>query len=140
MRKLMLVLCSLVMVGLLALMAVSPVSACAGWHIVRRGETIFSIGRLYNVNPWYIARANGLVNPNVIYVGQRIHIPCGPGYWPPYPYCPGCCGSTYIVRYGDTLSSIAWRYGVSAWHIAQVNHIPNMNYIWAGQRLYIPCY
>jgi hypothetical protein len=31
-------------------------------------------------------------------------------------------------------------YGISPWHIARANGIYNLNYIWAGQRLFIPCH
>ncbi len=50
-------------------------------HIVRYGETLFSIGRTYGVNPYLIARVNGLRNPNHIYAGQRLRIPSGGDYW-----------------------------------------------------------
>ncbi|MCB0177331.1 MAG: LysM peptidoglycan-binding domain-containing protein [Anaerolineae bacterium] len=53
-------------------------------HVVQWGETLFSIGRMYNVNPYSIADANGLWNPNQIYAGQALFIPNGP----PYPW--GC--------------------------------------------------
>jgi LysM repeat protein len=124
----------------LSMMVVTPVAAAPAahaptWHWVVRGETLFSIGRLYNVSPWTIASANRLVNPNRIYVGQRLYIPAGPPYHP-----PGRCGSTYTVRRGDTLFRIGRAYGVSAWSIARANRIYNMNYIWAGQRLFIPCH
>ena len=124
----------------LSMLVVTPVAAAPAahaptWHWVVRGETLFSIGRLYHVSPWSIASANRLVNPNRIYVGQRLYIPAGP------PCCRPCwCGSTYIVRRGDTLFRIGRTYGVSAWSIARANHIYNMNYIRAGQRLFIPCY
>jgi LysM repeat protein len=124
----------------LSLVVVTPVAAAPAahtptWHWVVRGETLFSIGRLYNVSPWTIASANRLVNPNRIYVGQRLYIPAGQPYYP-----PGRCGSYYTVRRGDTLFRIGRAYGVSAWSIARTNRIYNMNYIWAGQRLFIPCH
>lgn len=51
---------------------------CGGsYHCVRYGETLFSIGRQYGVNPYYIARVNGLRNPNYIYAGQVLYIPSG---------------------------------------------------------------
>ncbi len=126
----------------LSLMLVSSVAAaplpCGDtWHWVARGETLFSIGRWYGVSPWAIASANGLVNPNRIYAGQRLYIPAGPCYPAPAPW-PGC--GYYTVRHGDTLMGIARAYGVNAWRIARANGIYNMNRIWAGQRLYIPCY
>ena len=124
----------------LFLAAATPVAAAPAasslptWHTVVRGETLFSIGRRYNVSPWAIASANKLANPNRIYPGQRLYIPAGPVYPGPRP-----CGSYYIVRRGDTLLRIGRAYGVSAWSIAAANRIYNMNYIRAGQRLFIPC-
>ncbi len=106
-------------------------------HVVQPGERLYSIGRLYNVSPYAIAVANGLTNWNLIYPGQRLVIPSGA---PPYPggpyYPPG--GSVYIVRWGDTLSGIARRFGVSTAALAAANGIYNWNYIYAGQRLVIP--
>jgi len=51
-------------------------------------------------------------------------------------HCSG--GWTYVVRCGDTLGDIGWRYGSSAWELARVNHIRNPNLIYPGQRLWIP--
>ncbi len=44
----------------------------------------------------------------------------------------------YVVRPGDTLSSIAARYGLSTWAIASANHLWNPNLIYVGQVLVIP--
>jgi len=125
----------------IALVAAAPVAAAPApsgctWHRVAWGETLFSIGRRYNVSPWAIASANGLANPSRIYAGQWLKIPAGYGYYPQ----PWGCGSYYTVQHGDTLFGIGRRYGVSAWSIARANHVYNMNHIWVGQRLYIPCY
>jgi hypothetical protein len=58
---------------------------CGGtYHCVRYGETLFSIGRQYNVDPYYIAQVNGLANPNHIYAGQVLYIPAG--YGRDYPW------------------------------------------------------
>ena len=115
--------------------AAAPVAQGPTWHRVVWGETLSSIGWRYNVSPWAIASANGIANPNRIYAGQWLRIPAGPSYYRPHQ-----CGWTYTVRRGDTLLRIGRAYGVSAWSIARANHIYNMNYIWVGQRLYIPCY
>ena len=123
---------SLVLISLLALMMVSPVAASGtAWYVVKRGETLFSIERYYHVSPWDIAAANQLLNPNHIYAGQRLLIPQGHGTG---------CGTYYTVQRGDTLTAIGYCYGINIWRLAQVNGIYNLNYIWAGQRLYIPCY
>ena len=44
-------------------------------HIVRFGENLIGIARMYGVSSWAIAQANGLMNPNYIYAGQRLLIP-----------------------------------------------------------------
>ncbi len=54
------------------------------WHVVKRGETLFYIGRLYGADPWLIADLNGIWSPSELYVGQRLFIPDG-GYYPSYP-------------------------------------------------------
>ena len=67
---------------------------CGGaHHCVKYGETLYSIGRMYNKAPYYLAQVNGLHNPNRIYAGQILYIPAD---GPPYPWnargCYGDCG------------------------------------------------
>ncbi len=110
------------------------------YHTVRYGETLYSIGRAYGVNPHRIAEANGLYNPNYIYAGQVLYIPKGHqgGHKPGGGggHMPG--GTYHKVRYGETLYSIGRAYYVSPHKIAHVNGLQNPNYIYAGQVLYIP--
>ncbi len=47
------------------------------------------------------------------------------------------CPSTYIVRYGETLNSIAQRCNVSVAALMRANGLRSLR-IWPGQRLYIP--
>jgi putative chitinase len=119
----------------------TPTAAAAppacGIHIVQWGENLFRIALRYGTTVEAIASANGIVNPNRIYAGQRLIIPGGGGC------CGGCCGCSgpgfwYRVRWGDTLSGLAWRFGRSTWAIANANGLSNPNWIYAGQRLYIP--
>lgn len=44
----------------------------------------------------------------------------------------------HTVRFGETLSKIAAKYGVTASAIAQANNLRNVNLIFPGQRLLIP--
>jgi LysM repeat protein len=108
------------------------------WYRVRPGDTLYSIARRFGTTVWALRQANSLANPNYIYAGQRLWISAG-GSWsgksPPPPPRPGFW---YTVRCGETLSAIGWRYGVSPWAIAAANGLSNPNYIYAGQRLWIP--
>ena len=65
-------------------------AASADWfYVVKAGDTLFAIGRRYGVNPYEIARYNHLANPNLIYVGQKLRIPCaGEVPVPPAPHIP----------------------------------------------------
>lgn len=68
--------------GPLALAAALLLAACssslpnyeARTHVVQRGETLYSIAFRYNVDHRALARWNGLDNPNLIHVGQRIRL------------------------------------------------------------------
>lgn len=55
-------------------------------------------------------------------------------YYPPPPPPPPPPVNTcwYRIRYGDTLYSIAWRYGVTSWQLQEWNGIQNPNLIYAG--------
>ncbi len=121
-----------------------------GTHTVQSGETLFSIARRYGVGVADLAQLNGLVNTNLIYVGQPLQIPGGAGNTPtPAPIAtptptseptsePTSTSTMHIVQSGETLSVIALRYGVTINSIMQANGLSNANYIYVGQALTIP--
>ena len=120
----------LVALVLAALIVPQPAHACQCVHIVQRGETLSRIAARYGTTVWAIARANSLYNPNYIWAGQRLVIPCGT--------CGGpVVGGTYIVQRGDTLFSIARRYGTTVSALAAANGIWNPSLIYVGQRLWV---
>lgn len=51
---------------------------------------------------------------------------------------PEASDVTYIVQSGDTLTSIAKRYGVTIQAIAVANNLSNPDFVWVGQVLVIP--
>jgi LysM repeat protein len=58
---------------------------CSGsCYIVQRGDTLYSIGRRFNVHPRYLAQVNQLNDPDYIYAGQMLRIPTDRRY--PYPW------------------------------------------------------
>lgn len=113
----------------------APENACGGYHYVQKGETLFLISKQYGVPIPALMQANpGIPNPNLIYAGTYIFIPCGPGG----PGTGGPCQSVHVIAWGESLSEIAWNYGVSQNAIARANGIANPNLIFAGQSLCIP--
>ena len=109
------------------------------YYTVHRGDTLFGIAVRYDTNLYALAALNGLYNPNFIYVGMLLRVPCGGTTPPPPPQPPSGICSYYLVRPGDYLNSIAARYATTWQAIAQVNHLYNPNWIYAGMRLAIPC-
>lgn len=118
----------------------AAVVANPGTHTVKSGETLFSIGRLYNVNPYALAAANNVPYPYIIYPGQQLTIPGGttPPGQTPVPPQPGRCRYYHTVRPGENLFRISLAYGVPMSTIAAANGIVNYNLIYAGQTLCVP--
>lgn len=114
-----------------------PPEASGGVHVVSAGETLFSISRRYGVSLASLSTANNLLNPSQIYAGQRLIIPGSATASTP-GYTPVEAASVHIVQAGETLHSIAARYGTSVWVLAQVNNIANPSLLYAGQPLTIP--
>lgn len=103
-------------------------------HIVQPGENLFRIALRYGTTVDAIAKANNIVNPWFIYVGQELKIPTGGGGMPP----PGPGGKTYVVQPGDTLYSIAVRHNTTVQALVVANNLSNPNLIYVGQTLKVP--
>jgi LysM repeat protein len=118
-------------VAALLLLAVAQPALAAEVHVVRSGESLWSIAVSHGTTIDAIARANGLSNTRVIYVGQRLTIPGGGGGGG-----STASGGAYVVRAGDTLSGIAARYGTSVAALMRANGLRG-SLIYPGQRLTI---
>ena len=122
---------------MLVLLRTTAFADSGGTHVVRAGETLNSIAASHGVSATALARANGITNPNMIKIGQRLVIPSGgPGSSSGSAAKPA--SRTYVVRRGDTLGSIALRLGVSASSLAAANGISNPDRIYPGKVLRVP--
>lgn len=70
-------------------------------YIVKRGDTLSAIANVYNTTVEALASLNKISNPNLIFINQKILIPIKKG------------NNVYIVKAGDSLSSIAQKYGTT---------------------------
>jgi LysM repeat protein len=128
-----------------------PVYTIIAYWSVQPGQTLYCIGRYYQVSPWAIASVNYIRWPYYIYPGQVLAIPYAPWYnIPPGPVCypgvpnvtptpppgatptpspgatptppaPPVCRYYHYVQWGQTLSGIAWYYGTTIQAIMYVN-------------------
>ena len=134
-RRMMMVIVFAVLAVLLLTAATSeaaPEQSCGFYHQVQRGQTLSSISRYYGVSIQALMRANPHIsNPNVIYAGSWVYIPCGGG-------TGGRCSQVHYVQYGQTLSQIARRYHVHPYAIMRANGLHNPDLIYAGTSLCIP--
>jgi LysM repeat protein len=103
-------------------------------HLVRPGETIAGIAGKYGVSTDDFVRWNGLQDGK-IYASTSL-ILFDPGTLPGTKTASG--PQTHTVANGETLSSIAGKYGSSSSAIAQASGLADANRISIGQDLTIP--
>lgn len=123
-----------------------PTGTCT--HTVSAGENLFRISLRYNTTVDAIAVANGIVNPQLIVVGQVLTIPgCGTtgggGGVVIQPTAPPGGGlqpgeQLHVVRQGESLMTISLQYNVPVNSIAARNNLSNPNLIIINQELIIP--
>ena len=99
-------------------------------HVVRAGETLSGIAARYGIRASQIAAANGLTGDR-IYVGQQLRLVPAAGTAP-------TATRSYVVRPGDTLSTIARRLGTTVRAIQDANGIRNADVVTIGRTLRIP--
>lgn len=105
------------------ILSVSGGSSSTSTYTVRSGDTLSAIASRYGTTVSKLQSLNNISNANYIYVGQKLKV-------------SSSVSATYhTVKYGDTVSSIAYRYGTSTNNIVRLNGLANANYIYAGQRL-----
>ena len=110
----------------------TPTPPCDGvYYVVRAGDTLYSIARMYNTTVAKLMEANPGVDPNNLRVGQMI---CIPRMSPPLQ-CPG--GTIYVVKSKDTLSSILLKLNISIMDLMEGNPDINLEKLSVGQELCI---
>lgn len=100
-------------------------------YVVKKGDTLTKIAKLYKTTYQNLASYNNISNPNKIYIGQIIKIPNSFDEVAP---------SKYIVKKGDSLTSIAKRYNKNWKSLYEDNKKVignNPNKIYPGQVLVI---
>ncbi len=112
-----------------------PTPATMGYYTVKPGDTLADIAAKLGTSVQSLASANNLGDVDTIYVGQVLNVPGGGQST--VPTVPAACSANYTVQWGDTLSAIAWRNGVSVNSLMTANNL-YAGTIYAGQKLCVP--
>jgi LysM repeat protein len=106
-------------------------------YTVQQGDTLGAIAKRYGTTTQAIVAANALANADSIKVGQKLTIPAGSGSGAAVAPSTGQ-SRAYVVQRGDTLLSIARRFGLTVKQLQTANNISNPDRIYPGQKLVIP--
>ncbi len=100
-------------------------------HTVRSGETLSVIARKYKVSLANLASWNGLTNPNLIRVNQKLTVRTQSS-----KPTENTTTQSYLIKAGDTLSHIARQYNTTVHAIKGKNNLQS-DLIFVGQKLKI---
>lgn len=116
-------------------------------HLVQKGETLYSIGRKYQITLSELRAANNLSENDVLKVGQKLNIPspdienaavlnsnAGKGS---QSYSSSSL-DIYAVQKGDTFYGIARKYNIKVAELFAMNDLGENDVLKAGQKLKVP--
>lgn len=108
-----------------------------GYHIVGRGDTLSQIAKSNGLSSSDLMRLNGLSNPNVIWVGQKLRLTARVAVVKDEKAAEPKLASIYVFKAGDTLAALAEEYNTTVEAILRANGLPHEKFVWVGQRLRI---
>ena len=95
-------------------------------YVVKKGDSLWSISKKYGISVEELKKLNNLTG-NMLSIGQTLKISGE----------PSTNNDVYSVKKGDTLYSIASRFGISVDDLKNYNNLVN-NSLVVGQQLFIP--
>ncbi|RDG19016.1 mannosyl-glycoprotein endo-beta-N-acetylglucosamidase [Limosilactobacillus fermentum] len=107
-------------------------------YTVKSGDTLSSIASSHNTTTAALTSLNSLANPNLIYVGQVLKLAnttTASTSSTSSAASTSSSATTYTVKSGDTLSSIASSYNTTTSTLTSFNNLSNPNLIYVGQVL-----
>lgn len=116
--------------------AASQVASNDGYYTVGRGDTLSQIASNHGMTQADLMRLNGLSNENFVWVGQELRVSARvAAVSVANTATPSLADTIYVVKVGDTLSSIAQTNNTTQEALLVANGLPNANFVWVGQRL-----
>lgn len=106
-------------------------------YVVAKGDTLWAIANRFGTSVAALQSANGMEGSTLIRIGETLVMPRGSSP-APVASSPAAAAGTYVVQAGDTLWSIAQRFGTSVAALAQLNGVTDPSLIRVDQSLSIP--
>ncbi|MDR0494289.1 MAG: M23 family metallopeptidase [Treponema sp.] len=104
-------------------------------HQVVKGETVYSISRLYKISQEELMRYNNIADASKLQLGMKLAIPSRENSPPALTAVPY---TEYIVSKDDTLYSIARSWGVTLQALRDINGFSKNYILKAGEKIKIP--
>ena len=101
-------------------------------HIVKRGDTLSSISKLYSIDKNLIIKLNNLKDQNYIYIGQNLIIsePTETS-----TKKSDLIKNYHIVQIGENLTDISNKYKLNTRYLIEINNLKNPNSIKVGEKI-----
>ena len=103
-------------------------------HIVKSGDTISSISKLYSINKDLIIKLNNLKNKNYIFVGQNLIIS---ETIENSTKQSDLINNYHIVQPGENLTEISNKHNLKVIDLIEINNLNNPDSIEVGQKLFL---
>ena len=103
-------------------------------HIVKSGDTLSSISKLYSINKNLIIKLNKLKDENYIFVGQNLIIAESTENLTEQS---DLINNYHIVQTGENLTEISNKYDLKVIDLKEINNLKNPDSIKVGQKLII---
>ena len=103
-------------------------------HIVKSGDTLSSISKLYSINKDLIIKLNKLKDENYIFVGQNLIISESTENLTKQS---DLINNYHIVQTGENLTEISSKYDLKVIDLKEINNLKNPDSIKVGQKLII---
>ena len=103
-------------------------------HIVKSGDTLSSISKLYSINKDLIIKLNNLKDENYIFVGQNLIISESTENLTKQS---DLINNYHIVQIGENLTDISNKYKLNVGYLIGINDLKNPDSIKVGQKLFL---
>jgi len=100
-------------------------------HIVKTGETLTSISKLYSINKDLIIKLNNLKDQNYIFIGQNLIISESNKNNLLQPDL----NNYHIVQIGENLTEISSKYNLKIEYLLEINNLKNPDSIKVGEKI-----